>query len=68
MFDHYTDGDVFDAAMEPGWAPLSASGLAQWGPKATAEFTGTTTRAWPWRRSRRCGRRATRWTCARCAG
>jgi catechol 2,3-dioxygenase-like lactoylglutathione lyase family enzyme len=41
MFEHYTDGDVFDAAMEPGWAPLSASGLAQWGPKATAEFTGT---------------------------
>ena len=41
MFEHYTDGDVFDAATEPGWAPLSASGLAQWGPKATAEFTGT---------------------------
>ena len=41
MFEHYTDGDVFDAAMEPGWAPLSASGLAQWGPRATAEFTGT---------------------------
>jgi len=31
---------VFDAAMEPGWAPMSVSGLAQWGPKATAEFTG----------------------------
>ena len=41
MFEHYTDGDVFDAAMEPGWSPLSRSGLAQWGPKATAEFTGT---------------------------
>ena len=41
MFEHYTDGDVFDAAMAPGWAPLSRSGLAQWGPKATAEFTGT---------------------------
>ena len=40
MFEHYTDGDVFDATMEPGWAPLSVSGLAQWGPKATAEFTG----------------------------
>jgi len=26
--------------VEPGWAPLSVSGLAQWGPKATAEFTG----------------------------
>jgi catechol 2,3-dioxygenase-like lactoylglutathione lyase family enzyme len=40
MFEHYTDGDVFDAAMEPGWTPMSVSGLAQWGPKATAEFTG----------------------------
>jgi catechol 2,3-dioxygenase-like lactoylglutathione lyase family enzyme len=41
MFEHYTDGDVFDATMEPGWAPLSRSGLAQWGPRATADFTGT---------------------------
>jgi catechol 2,3-dioxygenase-like lactoylglutathione lyase family enzyme len=41
MFEHYTDGDVFDATMEPGWAPMSVSGLAQWGPKATAEFTGS---------------------------
>jgi catechol 2,3-dioxygenase-like lactoylglutathione lyase family enzyme len=40
MFEHYTDGDVFDSAAEPGWAPLSVSGLAQWGPKATADFTG----------------------------
>ena len=41
MFEHYADGDVFDSSVPPGWAPLSASGLAQWGPKATAEFTGT---------------------------
>ena len=41
MFEHYTDGDVFDNTIAPGWAPLSASGLSQWGPKATAEFTGT---------------------------
>ncbi len=41
MFEHYTDGDMFDATMEPGWAPLSVSGLSQWGPRATAEFTGT---------------------------
>jgi catechol 2,3-dioxygenase-like lactoylglutathione lyase family enzyme len=40
MFEHYTDGDVFDCLVEPGWAPLSVSGLSQWGPKATAEFTG----------------------------
>jgi len=41
MFEHYTDGDVFDCSVEPGWAPMSVSGLAQWGPKATADFTGT---------------------------
>ena len=41
MFEHYTDGDVFDCSIEPGWAPMSVSGLAQWGPKATADFTGT---------------------------
>jgi catechol 2,3-dioxygenase-like lactoylglutathione lyase family enzyme len=41
MFEHYADGDVFDSTAEPGWAPLSVSGLSQWGPKATAEFTGT---------------------------
>ena len=40
MFEHYTDGDMFDRSMEPGWAPMSVSGLAQWGPRATAEFTG----------------------------
>jgi catechol 2,3-dioxygenase-like lactoylglutathione lyase family enzyme len=40
MFEHYADGDVFDSTMQPGWAPLSVSGLAQWGPRATAEFTG----------------------------
>ncbi len=40
MFEHYTDGDVFDATVEPGWAPMSASGLAQWGPKATRDFLG----------------------------
>jgi catechol 2,3-dioxygenase-like lactoylglutathione lyase family enzyme len=40
MFEHYTDGDVFDCTVEPGWAPLSVSGLAQWGPRATARFTG----------------------------
>ena len=40
MFEHFTDGDLFDCSLEPGWAPLSVSGLAQWGPKATREFTG----------------------------
>jgi catechol 2,3-dioxygenase-like lactoylglutathione lyase family enzyme len=40
MFEHFADGDLFDCSLEPGWAPLSVSGLAQWGPKATREFTG----------------------------
>jgi len=40
MFEHYADGDVFDASMEPGWASLSVSALAQWGPPASARFTG----------------------------
>jgi hypothetical protein len=31
---------VFDSSVTPGWAPLSASGLAQWVLRATAEFTG----------------------------
>jgi hypothetical protein len=41
MVEHYADGDVFDNTLEPGWAPMSASGLAQWGPPATADFLGT---------------------------
>ncbi|HEX2315286.1 MAG TPA: 2,3-dihydroxybiphenyl 1,2-dioxygenase [Thermomonospora sp.] len=38
LLEHFTDGDRFDASVEPGWAPMSASGLAQWGPPATADF------------------------------
>ncbi len=40
LVEHYTDGDLFDASLEPGWAPMSASGLAQWGPPATRDFLG----------------------------
>ncbi|MGS7457193.1 hypothetical protein ACT3J6_21540, partial [Mycobacterium tuberculosis] len=32
--------DRFDASLEPGWAEMTASGLAQWGPPATADFLG----------------------------
>ncbi|WP_329393093.1 VOC family protein [Streptomyces lydicus] len=42
MVEHFADGDLFDASVEPGWAPLSASGLAQWGPPVTRDFLGTT--------------------------
>ncbi|MFE2878460.1 VOC family protein [Streptomyces roseus] len=40
MVEHFTDGDLFDCDLEPGWAPMSASGLAQWGPPATRDFLG----------------------------
>ncbi|MFW0795075.1 VOC family protein [Gordonia sp. CPCC 205515] len=40
LVEHFTDGDRFDASVEAGWAAMSASGLAQWGPPATADFLG----------------------------
>ncbi|MET7986633.1 VOC family protein [Streptomyces sp. NPDC005281] len=42
MLEHFTDGDAFDNTLAPGWAAMSASGLAQWGPPATRDFLGTT--------------------------
>jgi hypothetical protein len=41
LVEHFTDGDMFDNTLEPGWAPFSRSGLAQWGPPATSDFLGT---------------------------
>ena len=41
MVEHFADGDMFDNTLEPGWAPFTASGLAQWGPPATKDFLGT---------------------------
>lgn len=41
LVEHYADGDLFDSTLEPGWAPMTASGLAQWGPPATPDFLGT---------------------------
>ena len=40
MVEHYADGDLFDNTVEAGWAPMSASGLAQWGPSVTRDFLG----------------------------
>jgi hypothetical protein len=40
MVEHFSDGDLFDCTIEPGWAPMTASGLAQWGPPATKDFLG----------------------------
>ena len=42
MVEHFADGDLFDSTLEPGWAPMRASGLAQWGPPVTKDFLGTT--------------------------
>jgi hypothetical protein len=41
LVEHFADGDRLDSNVEPGWAPFSASGLAQWGPPATKDFLGT---------------------------
>jgi catechol 2,3-dioxygenase-like lactoylglutathione lyase family enzyme len=41
LVEHFADGDKFDNTVEPGWAPFSASGLAQWGPAVTKDFLGT---------------------------
>ena len=40
MVEHYADGDMFDNTLEPGWAPITGSGLTQWGPKVTKNFLG----------------------------
>lgn len=42
LVEHFSDGDMFDSTLEPGWAPFTASGLAQWGPPATKDFLGLT--------------------------
>ncbi|MCX4703645.1 VOC family protein [Streptomyces sp. NBC_01352] len=40
MLEHFADGDLFSRDVEAGWSPMSASGLAQWGPPATRDFLG----------------------------
>lgn len=40
LVEHFADGDMFDNTMETGWAPFTASGLAQWGPPASKDFLG----------------------------
>ncbi len=47
MVEHFTDGDMFDCTLEPGWAPFTGSGLAQWGPSVTKDFLGTNPRSLP---------------------
>jgi hypothetical protein len=40
MVEHFADGDMFDNTVEVGWGPMTASGLAQWGPAITRDFLG----------------------------
>jgi hypothetical protein len=40
LVEHFADGDMFDNTLEPGWAPLSSSGLYQWGPPPSRDFLG----------------------------
>ncbi|GAB7146590.1 VOC family protein [Mycobacterium riyadhense] len=40
LVEHFTDGDLFDSTLEPGWAPFTVSGLYQWGPEVTKDFLG----------------------------
>lgn len=40
LVEHFADGDMFDDSVATGWAPFTASGLAQWGPPATKDFLG----------------------------
>jgi Glyoxalase/Bleomycin resistance protein/Dioxygenase superfamily len=47
MVEHFTDGDLFDSTLQPGWAPFTASGLAQWGPPASKDFLGTNPKSLP---------------------
>jgi len=47
LVEHFADGDMFDNTLEPGWAPFTATGLAQWGPPVTKDFLGITPKALP---------------------
>jgi len=40
LVEHFSDGDMFDNSVEPGWSRFTASGLAQWGPAVTKDFLG----------------------------
>ena len=43
LVEHYADGGIFNKTLEPGWAPLTASGLYQWGPPPSRDFLGAGT-------------------------
>jgi len=37
-FEHFADGDLFDASRPTAYHAMSAAGLAQWGPKMPSAF------------------------------
>lgn len=37
-FEHFADGDLFDAARPTGYHPMSVAGLSQWGPPVPQAF------------------------------
>jgi catechol 2,3-dioxygenase-like lactoylglutathione lyase family enzyme len=47
LVEHFSDSDMFDCTLQPGWAPFTGSGLAQWGPPVTKDFLGTNPRSLP---------------------
>jgi hypothetical protein len=47
LVEHFSDGDMFDCTLEPGWAPFTASGLSQWGQPVTKDSLGMNPRALP---------------------
>jgi hypothetical protein len=47
LVEHFADGDLFDNTLEPGWAPFTASGLAQWGPPVSKDFLGINPKSLP---------------------
>jgi catechol 2,3-dioxygenase-like lactoylglutathione lyase family enzyme len=47
LVEHFSDGDMFDNTLEPGWSPFTASGLSQWGPPVTKDFLGTNPKSLP---------------------
>ncbi|MEU1554888.1 VOC family protein [Streptomyces scabiei] len=40
LVEHFSDGDLFDCSLEPGWAPFRGSRLYQWGPRPSKDFLG----------------------------
>ncbi|MGI5461159.1 VOC family protein [Streptomyces sp. CA-249302] len=40
LVEHFSDGDLFDCTLEPGWGPMRKSLLYQWGPPPSKDFLG----------------------------